>query len=100
MTTHPRVIALVMTAVLLPLSISTALIQPSFDDVKALPATASSVQAFNAYQAHFGDATQVQVILNDPGHDLRQALYPETIAQVATASCICHMSRPGRRQGR
>lgn len=66
-TTHPRMVALVATVVLLPLAISTVMIEPSFDDLKSLPATASAVQAFNAYQAHFTNAAQVQVILNDPG---------------------------------
>jgi uncharacterized membrane protein YdfJ with MMPL/SSD domain len=84
-TIHPRMVALVATLVLLPLAISTVLIEPSFDDAKSLPASAPSVQAFNAYQAHFSDATQLLVILNDPGHDLRQAQYRGTIAQVATA---------------
>lgn len=84
-TAHPRLIALVVTVVLLPLAISTALIQPSFDDLKSLPATSPSVQAFNAYQAHFSDTAQAQVILNDPGHDLRQVQYRRAIAQVATA---------------
>jgi putative drug exporter of the RND superfamily len=84
-TTHPRMVALVATVVLLPLAISTVMIEPSFDDLKSLPATASAVQAFNAYQAHFTNAAQVQVILNDPGHDLRQAQYSGAIAQEATA---------------
>ena len=84
-TAHSRMVALVATVVLLPLAISTVLIQPSFDDLKSLPATSPSVQAFNAYQAHFSDAAQVQVILNDPGHDLRQAQYSGAIVQIATA---------------
>lgn len=83
-TTHPSVVALVATIVLLPLAISTVMIQPSFDDVKSLPASAPSVQAFNTYQAHFNNVAQVQVILNDPGHDLRQVQYSGAIAQVAT----------------
>jgi putative drug exporter of the RND superfamily len=83
-TTHPRVVALVATIVLLPLAISTVMIQPSFDELKSLPASSPAVQAFNAYQAHFNNAAQVQVILTDPGHDLRQAQYSGAIAQVAT----------------
>lgn len=92
-TTHPRVIALAATVVLLPLAISAIMIQPSFDDLKSLPATSPSVQAFNAYQAHFSDTAQVQVILNDPGHDLRQAEYHKAIAYVATAlSQVSHVT--------
>jgi RND superfamily putative drug exporter len=77
-------VALVTTVVLLPLAISTVMIEPSFDDLKSLPATSPAVQAFNAYQAHFNDAAKVQVILTDPGHDLRQEQYSDAIAQVAT----------------
>jgi RND superfamily putative drug exporter len=92
-TTYPRTVALVTTVVLMPLAISTVMIEPSFDDVKSLPATAPSVQAFNAYQAHFNAAAQVQVILNDPGHDLRQGQYGGAIAQVATAlSRVSHVT--------
>lgn len=76
MTTHPRLVALLATVVLVPLAI---------DDLKSLPASSPAVQAFNAYQAHFKDAAQVKVILDDPGHDLRQAQYSHAIAQVATA---------------
>ena len=84
-TTHPRLVALLATVVLVPLAISTVLIEPSFDDLKSLPASSPAVQAFNAYQAHFKDAAQVKVILNDPRRDLRQAQYSHAIAQVATA---------------
>src|SRR5260370_29311468 len=52
-TTHPRLVALLATVVLVPLAISTVLIEPSFDDLKSLPASSPAVQAFNAYQAHF-----------------------------------------------
>src|SRR5260370_16290439 len=48
-------------------------------------ASSPAVQAFKAYQAHFKAAAQVKVILNDPGHDLRQAQYSHAIAQVAPA---------------
>src|SRR5260370_6369269 len=82
-TTHPRLVALLATVVLVPLAISTVLIEPSFDDLKSLPASSPAVQAFNAYQAHFKDAAQVKVILNDPGRDLRQAQY----SQIGRASC-------------
>lgn len=92
-TNHPRLIALGVTVVLLPLALSTVLIQPSFDDLKSLPVTSPSVQAFNAYQAHFNDTAQVRVILNDPGHDLRQARYHGAIVQVATAlSQVSHVT--------
>ncbi|HEX6555408.1 MAG TPA: MMPL family transporter [Ktedonobacteraceae bacterium] len=92
-TSHPLVVALVAALVLLPLAISTVMIEPSFDDVKSLPASAPSVQAFNTYQAHFDDAAQVRVILSDPGHDLRQAQYGGVIAQVATTlSQVSHVT--------
>ncbi len=92
-TTHPRAVALVATVVLLPLAISSVMIQPSFDDLKSLPATSPAVQAFNAYQVHFNDAAQVQVILNDPGHDLRRAQYRGAVAQIATAlSRVSHVT--------
>ena len=92
-TAHPLVVVLVAASVLLPLAISTIMIQPSFDDVKSLPASAPSVQAFNAYRAHFNDAAQVRVFLNDPGHDLRQTQYSSAIAQVATAlSRVSHVT--------
>ena len=44
-TTHPRMVALVTTVVLLPLAISTVMIEPSFDDVKSLPTMSPAVQA-------------------------------------------------------
>jgi RND superfamily putative drug exporter len=84
-TTHPRAVALVATVALLPLAISTITLQPSFDDLQSLPASSPAVQAFNAYQMHFKNASQVRVILDAPGHDLRQAQYSDTIAQLATA---------------
>ena len=82
---HPRIITLVSLAVLLPLAISALAIVPSFDDLRSLPVTAPSVQAFNAYTAHFKDAAQVKIILNDPGHDLRQPQYGDGLTRVATA---------------
>jgi putative drug exporter of the RND superfamily len=92
-TTHPRMVALVTTVVLLPLAISTVMIEPSFDDLKSLPSTSPAVQAFNAYQAHFNDAAQVQVILTDPGNDLRQGKFSGAIVQVATAlSQVSHVT--------
>ncbi len=84
-TARPRLVALVALLLLLPLALSTAMIEPSFDDLKALPPSAPSVQAFNAYRAHFQDTAQVQVILNDPGHDVRQLQYAGVIANVTTA---------------
>lgn len=84
-TTHPRLVALLTTVVLLPLAISAIMIEPSFDDLQSLPASSSAVQAFNAYQAHFKDAAQVKIILDDAGHDLRQAQYSAAIAQIAAA---------------
>lgn len=84
-TTHPRLVALLALLLLVPFALSTVLIAPSFDDLKSLPASAPSVQAFTAYAAHFPDVAQVQVILNDPGADLRQPQYASAIASVATA---------------
>src|SRR5260221_14106516 len=84
-TAHPRRVALVALLLLLPLALSTVMIDPSFDDLKALPASAPSVQAFNAYSAHFQDTAQVQVILNDLGHDVRQGRYASAIARVIAA---------------
>jgi putative drug exporter of the RND superfamily len=87
-TTHPRIVALVALVMLLPLTLSTMLIEPSFDDLKSLPTSAPSVRAFNAYRTHFKETAQVQVILNDPGHDLRQVHYAGDIAQVTTAIAL------------
>ncbi len=84
-TMHPRIVALVALVMLVPLAISTIMINPSFDDLKSLPTSAPSVRAFNAYSAHFQDTAQVQIILNDPGHDLRQPLFAGDIAKVTTA---------------
>jgi putative drug exporter of the RND superfamily len=84
-TTYPRIVALVALVMLLPLAISTVMIEPSFDDLKSLPTSAPSVQAFNIYKAHFKDVAQVQVILNDPRHDLRQPQYTGAIAKDTTA---------------
>ena len=84
-TTHPRIVTLVALVMLLPLALSTMMIEPSFDDLKSLPTSAPSVQAFNAYSTHFKETAQVQVILNNPGHDLRQVQYAGDIAQVTRA---------------
>ncbi len=93
-TSHPRIVALLSMVVLLPLAISALVIVPSFDDLRSLPATAPSVQAFTAYTAHFKDAAQVQVILNAPGYDLRQPQYSDGLAQVAAAlSHVQHVTR-------
>jgi RND superfamily putative drug exporter len=93
-TRHPRIVALVSIVVLLPLAISALVIVPSFDDLRSLPATAPPVQAFNDYTAHFKDAAQVKVILNAPGHDLRQPQYSDGLSQVATAlSHVQHVTQ-------
>jgi len=93
-TSHPRIVTLISIVVLLPLAISALVIVPSFDDLRSLPATAPSVQTFNAYIAHFKDAAQVKVILNAPGHDLRQPQYGDGLAQVAAAlSHVQHVTQ-------
>ena len=93
-TAHPRVIALISIVLLLPLAVSAVLIEPSFDDLRSLPATAPAVQAFNAYSAHFKDASQAKVIINYPAHDLRQPQYSAGLAQVATAlSHVQHITQ-------
>jgi uncharacterized membrane protein YdfJ with MMPL/SSD domain len=84
-TTHPRLIALITLIVLVPLAATALTIQPSFDDLKSLPATAPSVQAFNAYSMHFQDTAQARVIVTYPGHDLRQPQYNDAIAHITTA---------------
>src|SRR5262249_8965974 len=84
-TTRPRLVALVTLALLVPPAISTVMIDPSFDDLKSLPSSAPSVHAFNAYHTHFNATAQVQIILNDPGHDVRQPQYVDALARVATA---------------
>jgi RND superfamily putative drug exporter len=84
-TSHPRLIALLTLVVLVPLAISAVMVEPSFDDLQSLPASSTSVQAFNAYEAHFKDTAQVKVILSDPGHDLRQIQYSGALTQVASA---------------
>ena len=84
-TTHPRLIALITLIILVPLAATALTIQPSFDDLKSLPATASSVQAFNAYSMHFQDTAQARVIVTYPGHDLRQPQYNNAIAHITTA---------------
>lgn len=92
-TSHPRLIILLTLVVLVPLAIFAITIEPSFDDIKSLPASSLAVQAFNAYETHFKDATQVKIILNDPGHDLRQIQYSSALTQVAAAlSHIPHVT--------
>jgi putative drug exporter of the RND superfamily len=84
-TKHPVSIALIVTILLLPLALVALTIDPSFDDLKALPDTNPAVQTFNLYSQHFPDASQAIVILSEPGQDLRQATYGPAIAQVAAA---------------
>src|SRR5262249_4352632 len=43
-TTRPRMVTLVALVMLLPLAISTMMIEPSFDDLKSLPTSAPSVR--------------------------------------------------------
>lgn len=82
---HPLSVALVSTLLLLPLALVALTINPSFDNLKALPATASAFRAFDLYSGHFADATQLTVILNEPGQDLRQPTYSSAIAQETRA---------------
>jgi RND superfamily putative drug exporter len=92
-TGHPIIITLLTVILLAPLAISTIMIQPSFDDLKSIPASSPSVQAFNTYSAHFNDAAQLKVIFNDPGHDLRQSQYSAAFDQVAASlSQIKHVA--------
>lgn len=84
-TTHPIIVVVLTAIALVPLAISAMLIQPSFDDLKSIPASSPSIQAFNMYDAHFSDAAQVKVIFNDPGNDLRSAHYSSAISQVSNA---------------
>ena len=44
------------------------------DTLKILPDTAASVKAFAAYQQHFPDVAQAQVIINNSGGGLRRTL--------------------------
>lgn len=98
-TSHPLIITLVAIIVLLPCAVSTVMITPSFDDLKSLPESAPSVRAFNAYTTHFQDVAQVQVIVNDPGQDLRQPQYASAISRLATAIAgvqhVSGVSAPG-----
>lgn len=89
-TGYPRVITLVTLILLVPLALSATFIQPSFDDLKSLPASAPSVRSYTAYSAHFKGSAQAQVLLSAPGHDLRQPSYGQAIQTVATQ--LAHVS--------
>lgn len=84
-TRHPAQVAAATVVVLAPLAISALAIVPSFDDLKTLPASAPSVQAFQAYQQHFPQTAQIELFVSDPGHDLRQIQYAGALASLATA---------------
>jgi RND superfamily putative drug exporter len=71
--------------VLAPLALSALAIVPSFDDLQSLPGSASSVQAFLAYQQHFPVTAQISVFVSDPGHDLRQPRYADELTGLASA---------------
>jgi len=91
-TTHPRLVTLVTLVVLLPLAGAALTVQPSFDDLKSLPATATPVRAFSAYSAHFHATAPARVLLDDPGHDLRQARYRAAMVHVAAVlTGVSHM---------
>lgn len=84
-TRHPAQVAAATVVVLAPLAVSALAIMPSFDDLKTLPASAPSVQAFQAYQQHFPQTAQIELFVSDPGHDLRQPQYAGALAKLATA---------------
>jgi RND superfamily putative drug exporter len=84
-TEHPRLLALISLLLLAPLAISSLMVTLSFDDLRSLPDSAPSKQAFAAYQQHFNDVTQVQVYVSAPGHDLRQPEDAAALAALATA---------------
>lgn len=93
-TTRPVIISVLTVMVLVPFAASTFILVPSFDELKSLPASSPSIQIFNSYKAHFNDSTQVKVIINEPGHDLRQASYAGAFNQIATSlSHITHVTQ-------
>ncbi len=82
---HPLPVAAAAVVVLMPLAVSALAITPSFDDLRTLPKTAPSVEAFQAYQQHFPETAQLQVFVSDPGHDLRQPQYAGALTGAAAA---------------
>jgi RND superfamily putative drug exporter len=84
-TRHPALVATAAVVVLAPLALSALAIVPSFDDLLALPRSAPSVQAFQAYQQHFPETAQIDVFVSDSGHDLRQPQYAAALVNVAAA---------------
>lgn len=84
-TRHPWPVALVSVIVLAPLAISALTANLSFDDLHSLPASAPSLQAFDAAQQHFHDVTQTPVYISLPGHDLRQPQDEGALAHLARA---------------
>jgi RND superfamily putative drug exporter len=84
-TQHPWPVALLSVIVLAPLAISALTANLSFDDLHSLPASAPSLQAFDAAEQHFPDVTQTPVYISLPGHDLRQPQYASALANLARA---------------
>jgi RND superfamily putative drug exporter len=81
-TRRPALIAAAAVVVLASLALSALAIEPSFDDLLALPKSAPSVQA---YQQHFPETAQIDVFVSDSGHDLRQPQYAAALAGLAAA---------------
>ena len=84
-TRYPAFVAAATVVVLAPLAISALAIAPSFDALQALPKSAPSVQAFQAYQQHFSQTAQIRVFVSAPGRDLRQPQYAGALSDLATA---------------
>ncbi len=97
-TKHPALVTVAAVALLAPLAVSALAIAPSFDDLQALPKAAPSVQAFQAYQQHFPEVAQVQVLVSDPGNDLRDARYADGLARLAAD--LGHVAHVTQVQGR
>src|SRR5262249_29920464 len=93
-TTRPVVVTLLTTIVLVPFAASAFALESSFDDLKSLPASSPSIQTFANYKTHFKDSAQVKVVINDPGHDLRQTPYADVFNRIAVSlSHIKHVTQ-------
>jgi uncharacterized membrane protein YdfJ with MMPL/SSD domain len=93
-TRHPALVAAATAVALVPLAISALAIAPSFDELQSLPKSAPAVRAYQAYKQHFPEIGQLQLLVNDPGHDLRQPQYAGALAGLATAlQRIPHVTR-------
>ncbi len=93
-TRRPVVVAGLTLLVLAPLAISALTAVPSFDELRSLPSTAPSLQAFRAYQRHFDDVASVNVFVSAPGHDLRSETYASAISVLdTTLTTVPHVTR-------